>query len=93
MEKDILRVLNFRLLPDTLNFWLEYLTKKWDEENQTDDQFLMFRPASLKSLSRMSSWSRIVQVIDLISMDINMLQFDRFGLVAAVILYELSDKF
>lgn len=93
MEKDILRALNFRLLPDTCTFWLEYLTKKWDEENQVENQHLMFKPASLETLRQMSSWSRIVQVIDLISMDINMLQFDKCGLVAAVILYELSDKF
>ena len=30
LEKKMMTVLNFRILPDTLNFWLESVMKFWD---------------------------------------------------------------
>ena len=30
IEQSILRVLKYRLLPDTLNFWLQSIIKFWD---------------------------------------------------------------
>ena len=30
IEKKMMRVLDFRILPDTLNFWLESVMKFWD---------------------------------------------------------------
>lgn len=51
MEREVIRLLNFKLLPDTLYFWFELAVKLWDvfvEQEAAHFDCTPFKPMPLK---------------------------------------------
>jgi len=51
MEREVVSILNFKLLPDTLYFWFEYAVKMWDlyvSHEALHQGFKVFKPQEVR---------------------------------------------
>ena len=93
MEQKICSTLKWKLIPITLEIWLNWYTCQWDLfldsspdiKNQllnfiNEDDLIYFKKQSEKAYS---NYRRIYQLIDLISLDYDNYNYDKRGIVAA----------
>jgi hypothetical protein len=96
MEQKICSALKWKLIPITIETWLNWYTCQWDLyidssseiTNQlldfiTEEDIIYFKKQNDKAYS---NYRRIYQLIDLISLDINNYIYDKRGIVAACFL-------
>lgn len=106
IEKKMLRVLDYKLLPDTLNFWLESVMKFWDHFafNKKPSALPLFFKKTIHweagnqmvlnpiSLTKDNMYRRAMQVLDLMSLHFNVHQFKRTSLALAIVVIELMQE-
>ena len=106
IEKKMLKVLNYRILPDTLNFWLESVMKFWDHFalNKRPSALPLFFKKAIHweadnkmvlnpiSLNSNNMFRRAMQVLDLMSLHFGMHKFKRTSLALAVVVIELMQE-
>ena len=93
MEQKICSALKWKLIPITIEIWLNWYTCQWDLfmdtfteirdgllEYITEEEFLYFKKQNEKAYC---NYRRIYLLIDLISLDYNNYNYDKRGLVAA----------
>ena len=103
-EREILKVLDNRILPDTLNFWLESVIKFWDHfaANKKPNPLPLFFKTSIRYvgsdsemvlspiiLERDNMFRRAMQALDLMSLHFGIHKFKRQFLAIAVVVLEL----
>ena len=105
-EKLMVRVLDYKLLPDTLNFWLESVIKFWDHfaENKKPSPLPLFFKRSIHwedgnqmiltpvSLTKDNMYRRAMQVLDLMSLHFGIHYFKRTSLALAILVIELMQE-
>ena len=107
IERNILGALEYRLLPDTLNFWLESVIKFWDHFSANKKPAplpLFFKTAvsyngaeqemilSPIVLEKDNMYRRAMQALDLMSLHYGIHKYKRPSLALAILVLELMQE-
>ena len=129
-EREVVQLLNWRLNPDTLYFWMEYYVRMWDQfvflqrldssfsikkkklqpvgtpvgplgldereflsTAEDKNQTFFHAPESFTVEQKGSTYRRIIQALDLISLDNKMHEMKRHALCLAVLAVSLMQQF